>query len=358
MRRLSSSIALLLLLSSTAPTLCLGADTASTIPVDAGSAGKSVPEPILAEAPVAASEKPATGGVAGKLSYSSCNIEGNSIALTFDDGPHAQNTPRLLDILKQAGVRATFFVVGQNAVQYPDILKRIVAEGHELANHSYSHPLLASLSESSVHDQLDRTHEAVLKATGVSMKIMRPPYGALSEPQRRMVHADYGYKTILWDVDPEDWKYRDAARVEREIVGRTRAGSIILSHDIHKTTIDAMPSTIEALSAKGFKFVTVSELLALDKPAAPKTPNPIASATPKPAPKPPREDSEKSEKSSKSEKTEKPKTSAQKDAALREVPREADSRAKSTSSSDESVAAKQRALTQEELRKKWLSGTK
>ncbi|MCX8512219.1 MAG: hypothetical protein ORN83_10700, partial [Chthoniobacteraceae bacterium] len=132
-------------------------------------------------------------------------------------------------------------------------------------------------------------------------------------------------------------------------------GSIILSHDIHKTTIDAMPSTIEALSAKGFKFVTVSELLALDKPAPPKTPNPIASATPKPAPKPPREDSEKS---SKSEKVEKQKTSAQKDATPREVPREADSRTKSTSSSDESVAAKQKALTQEELRKKWLSGTK
>ncbi len=352
MRRLMSSLALLLLLSSTAPMLCFGADTEPAVPAEAGAAGKSIPEPILAEAPVAASEKPAPSAAAIRLSYSSCNIEGNSIALTFDDGPHAQNTPRLLDILKHAGVKATFFVVGQNAVLYPDILKRIVAEGHELANHSYSHPVLASLSESAVHDQLDRTHDAVLKATGISMKIMRPPYGALSEPQRRMVHAHYGYRTILWDVDPEDWKYRDAARVEREILARTRAGSIILSHDIHKTTVDAMTSTIEVLAVKGFKFVTVSELLAQDKPAPPKTPTPTASSTPKAAPKLAREDVEKSAK------PEKPKSSSQKEAAPRETPREADSRVKSTSSSDENVAAKQKALTQEELRKKWLGGSK
>lgn len=242
------------------------------------SEAQSPPEPILAEAPVAASETPAPApGTSSKISYSSCNVDGQVVAMTFDDGPHAQNTPRLLDILKQRGIKVTFFVVGQNAVEYPDILRRIAAEGHELANHSYSHPLLASLGESALRDQLDKTHQAVLSATGVSMKVMRPPYGALSEPQRRWTNSHFGYRVILWDVDPLDWKFRDAGRVEAEILARTKPGSIILSHDIHKTTVDAMPSTLDALTAKGFKFVTVSEILAMDRPAAPKP----AATTPK-----------------------------------------------------------------------------
>ena len=315
----------------------------------------------MAEAAVSA-EKPVPAAGLTKLSYSSCTVEGNTIALTFDDGPHAQNTPRLLDMLKQAGIKATFFVVGQNAAQYPDILKRIVAEGHELANHSYTHPVLASLSEFSVHDQLDKTRDAVFQATGVTMKLLRPPYGALSEPQRRKAHADFGYRTILWDVDPEDWKYRDAARVEREIVGHTRAGSIILTHDIHKSTVDAMPSTIEALQAKGFKFVTVSELLALDKPAAPKPAAPVAAAAPKPVSKAPVEPPPKHEKPEAPEKPEKSKSSPAKETTSREPA----SKPKTTAAAEDTATSSQntpagspksKTLTQEELRKKWLNGS-
>ena len=114
------------------------------------------------------------------------------------------------------------------------------------------------------------------------MKVMRPPYGALSEPQRRWVRANFGYSVILWDVDPLDWKFRDAGRVEQEILGHTHAGSIILAHDIHKSTVDAMPSTLDALVAKGFKFVTVSELLAMDKPGAAKPPAAPKTVAPKP----------------------------------------------------------------------------
>ncbi|MEY2598193.1 MAG: hypothetical protein RLZZ142_452 [Verrucomicrobiota bacterium] len=226
--------------------------------VPAGSGGDSAATP------------PAKPLAAAKISYSSCNVEGPYVAMTFDDGPHAQNTPRLLDILKQRGIRATFFVVGQNAAEYPEILKRTAAEGHELASHSYTHPQLTGLGEGGLSDQMEKTHQAVLRNAGVTMKVMRPPYGALSENQRRWVFAHYGYRVILWDVDPLDWKYRDAARVEKEILQHTRAGSIILAHDIHKSTVDAMASTLDALLAKGFKFVTVSELLAMDRPAAPK----------------------------------------------------------------------------------------
>lgn len=328
--------------------------TTAPQPADAAPGTAATPAPDLAATPAAEPQSPAPTGSPAKLSYSSCNVEGQVLALTFDDGPHAQNTPRLLDILKQRGVKATFFVVGQNAAEYPDILKRIVADGHELANHSYTHPILASLGEAALRDQLDKTHQAVLKATGVTMKVMRPPYGALSEPQRRWSHANFGYRTILWDVDPLDWKFRDAARVESEILGHAKSGSIVLSHDIHKSTVDAMPSTIDALAAKGFKFVTVSELLALDRPSAPKAP-PASKTTAKAA--------------QKTETSSTPKTPKEAAPAKKSAADSKDSKAAPTASKTAVPApakndapkpetqSKPIALTQEELRKKWLQGT-
>jgi peptidoglycan/xylan/chitin deacetylase (PgdA/CDA1 family) len=189
--------------------------------------------------------------------------------MTFDDGPHAENTPRLLDMLKKRDIKATFFVVGQCVVEHPAIMKRIVAEGHEIANHSWSHPLLTKMGEDTVNAQIQKTHDAIVAATGVTPKLFRPPYGGFSLNQRNWANQKWGYKIILWDVDPLDWKYRNAARVHSEIMKLTVPGSIILSHDIHKTTVDAMPETLDALAAKGFKFVTVSELLAMDRPVTP-----------------------------------------------------------------------------------------
>lgn len=211
-----------------------------------------------------------------KITYSSCHVDGPYIALTFDDGPHAANTPRLLEMLKQRGIKATFFMVGECAAEYPQIVKRIAAEGHEVANHSWSHPQLSRMSDEAVREQLRKTHDAIVNGCGVTPKLMRPPYGALNEKQRKWVNSEFGYKVILWDVDPLDWKVRNSAHVESEILKQTHAGSIILSHDIHKTTIDAMPATIDALLAKGYKFVTVSQLLAMDRPVAPKQKGPAA----------------------------------------------------------------------------------
>lgn len=230
----------------------------------AGAAG------VVASAALPAAEAPAKAAAPFKVSYSSCTVEGQYLAMTFDDGPHPQHTPRLLDMLKQRGIKATFFLVGQNAAQYPEILKRMAAEGHELANHSYTHPILNPLGEGGIRDQLEKTHQAVLGATGITMKLLRPPYGALTETMRRWTYQTFGYRTILWDVDPLDWKVRDAGRVQSEILGHARSGSIVLAHDIHRSTVDAMPETLDALAAKGFKFVTVSELIAMDKPGAPK----------------------------------------------------------------------------------------
>lgn len=224
---------------------------------------------------------------AAKITYSQCHVDGQYIAMTFDDGPHVENTPRLLKMLAQRNIKATFFVVGECANEHPEIMKRIVEEGHEIGNHSWSHPLLSKMGEETVLSQLQRTHDVIVATTGVAPTLMRPPYGGFTPNQRNWANKKWDYKIILWDVDPLDWKYRNAARVESEILKQTVPGSIVLSHDIHKTTVDAMPATLDALIAKGFKFVTVSELLAMDRPAAAKSkPSPatVPSATTTPAP--------------------------------------------------------------------------
>ncbi len=198
-----------------------------------------------------------------KISYSSVKVNGPYVAMTFDDGPHATLTPKLLDLLAQKKIKATFFVLGENVQRYPEILKRAAAEGHEIGNHSWSHPNLAKLSNEAVRSQLQRTDDLIARTIGSRPKIMRPPYGELSPRQRQWVNNEFGYKVILWDVDPLDWKEPGPSIVAQRIIRETKPGSIMLSHDIHAQTIAAMPETFDALLAKGFKFVTVSELLSL-----------------------------------------------------------------------------------------------
>ena len=239
--------------------------------------GSSTPPPAATPAPAPV---PAATPYPPSHSYTSIPGAGKVIALTFDDGPSEKLTPKLLDILKERKIHATFFVVGQNAAEYPDILKRAVAEGHEIGNHSWSHPQLTRLSTAGVDSQISKTNAAIKAAIGHDPVLMRPPYGATTPALNRHYAQTYGMKVILWSVDPLDWKYRNSARVEREILAQTGPGGIILSHDIHATTVAAMPDTIDALLAKGYKFVTVSELLAMQG-----TPS-AATITPSPTPAP------------------------------------------------------------------------
>lgn len=197
------------------------------------------------------------------ISYSRVMVSGNYIAMTFDDGPHPQNTPRLLDMLRARNIKATFFVIGRSVDLYPNVVRRTVAEGHEIGNHTHTHRLLSKLGESEVRSELSRCHEAVSRAAGVQMKVMRPPYGGLLQAQREMVHAEFGYPTILWSVDPLDWKRPGAGVVTQRILKGTSAGAIVLAHDLHASTVDAMPATLDGLLQRGFKFVTVSQLLAM-----------------------------------------------------------------------------------------------
>jgi peptidoglycan-N-acetylglucosamine deacetylase len=185
----------------------------------------------------------------------------NYIALTFDDGPHPQNTPRLLDMLRARNVKATFFVTGRCVDLYPRVAKRIVDEGHEIANHTYTHGNLAKMSNAGVRSELDRGRDAIKRATGYLPRVMRPPYGALRTDQRKWIMDQYGYPTILWAVDPMDWKDRNANLVASRLINRTTPGAILLAHDLHKTSVDAMPRTLDSLLSKGFKFVTVSQMI-------------------------------------------------------------------------------------------------
>jgi peptidoglycan/xylan/chitin deacetylase (PgdA/CDA1 family) len=219
-----------------------------------------------------------------KTAVSSVHVDGPYIALTFDDGPHQKLTPRLLDLLAEHHIHVTFFVVGENAAEYPEILKRAVREGHEIGNHSWSHPNLAKMSDENVRSQIKRTEEAVTNAIGSRPTLFRPPYGSVTAHQKRFIHDELGYEIILWEVDPLDWKNPGPNVVSSRILKETHPGSIVLAHDIHAQTIQAMPATLTELEAKGFKFVTVSELLKLQTPIPPPTPKPVApAATPSPS---------------------------------------------------------------------------
>ena len=200
-----------------------------------------------------------------KITFTEVNVDGPYIAMTFDDGPHATNTPKLLEMAAERHIKLTFFVLGECVVQNPDVLRREVAEGHEIGNHSWSHPNLARLSDEGLRTQLQRTEDMIGKTAGIKPKLMRPPYGELTKRQRILANHEFGYRVILWDVDPLDWKRPGSDVVAQRIIAGARPGSIILSHDIHSPTIAAMPQVFDALLTKGFKFVTVSELLAMDK---------------------------------------------------------------------------------------------
>ena len=206
------------------------------------------------------------------ISYSAVHLDGPFIAMTFDDGPSEKLTPELLDILAQHHIHATFFVIGRNVVEHPEVLRRAVSEGHEIGNHSWSHPAFGKMRDESVRAELRKTDDAIRTAIGVRPVLMRPPYGSITARQKKWINSEFGYRTILWDVDPLDWKRPGPTVVTSRIVRETRPGSIILSHDIHPGTIKAMPGTFDQLQAKGFKFVTVSELIAMGKPMPPKEP--------------------------------------------------------------------------------------
>jgi peptidoglycan/xylan/chitin deacetylase (PgdA/CDA1 family) len=180
------------------------------------------------------------------------------IALTFDDGPAAPETATLLNHLARYKARATFFTTGQNVAAHPELVRAEARAGHEVGNHSWSHPDLTKLTSKQVAYQLNHTSAAIKAAIGKAPILFRPPYGAVNAT----VKAATTLSPVLWDVDTEDWKYRDSAKVARTFIAKARRNSIVLMHDIHPTSVAAVPQILRTLTAEGFHFVTVSHLQA------------------------------------------------------------------------------------------------
>ena len=183
----------------------------------------------------------------------------NCVAITYDDGPGAE-TNRLLDKLKAKNAHASFMVIAPSAEQHPELLKRMKAEGHTIGNHTKSHRQLNTLPYDQVSQEIDAGNAAIKKATGQGTRWVRPPYGATNATVDQATR-DKGVSQALWDVDTVDWKDRNSDHVCSAAVQGARAGSIVLMHDIHPTTVDAADCVIDGLRAKGLEPVSLDRLL-------------------------------------------------------------------------------------------------
>ncbi|QED49912.1 polysaccharide deacetylase family protein [Cytobacillus dafuensis] len=187
-------------------------------------------------------------------------------ALTFDDGPDIINTPRILDILYEKKVQATFFVIGQQVRYYPEIFKRIINEGHEVGNHSWSHPNFIELTTAEIKNEIESTEEVIRSHMGRSTSILRPPYGFFAKSDIQIIN-ELGYKVILWSVDTLDWFGLTNEEIISIVDRDLTEGAIILQHCFHSTTgrldgtVKALPKIIDKLINEGYEIVTVSMLL-------------------------------------------------------------------------------------------------
>ena len=188
------------------------------------------------------------------------------ISLTFDDGP-GPYTAHLLDVLDQYGAKATFFLIGSKVSSQANVVRSIHARGHQLGNHSWSHPELPKLPVDQIAGEIDRTNDAIKQATGVTPAILRPPYGAVNGVVLEQLRLR-GMSSILWSVDTRDWADRNSDIVCSRAVAGARPGAIILMHDIHQTSVGAVPCILSALKQQGYSFVTVQGLLGNMAPGA------------------------------------------------------------------------------------------
>ncbi len=196
------------------------------------------------------------------------------VALTFDDGPSAVWTPKILDELKRAGVKATFFMLGEHVVKYPDIARRVAAEGHEIENHSYDHHVLIYYKSEELHKQIKDTEEIIRSITGQTTTCFRPPKAWVTDKEKEKLKS-MGYRVVLWSLNSKDWVTFDDKYMREYIVRNVRPGDIILFHDSggvfgveggsRDETVRTIYRLTEKLREKGYGFVTVSQLLEADK---------------------------------------------------------------------------------------------
>lgn len=193
----------------------------------------------------------------GKLVIDTDTLDGKkAVAVTFDDGP-SEYTAQLVAELDKRGAKATFFMVGQNVSQYPEAVNAMVNGGHQLGNHTYDHTNIAEQTSTTINDTIARTDSELLNVCGQKSTAFRPPYGSYTEAQAKAIDKTF----TLWSLDTLDWKSRNAEKVKNIIVEQARDGSIILLHDLYKTSVDGVLEAIDELKEKGFEFVTVDTLM-------------------------------------------------------------------------------------------------
>jgi peptidoglycan/xylan/chitin deacetylase (PgdA/CDA1 family) len=220
--------------------------------------------PLATEIPSAnasaASSKPETAKAARIEFIRRGPTEGNRVALTFDDGPTPGVTNRILDELKQRKLHATFFMIGQRIAAEPDLARRVLAEGHEIASHSFTHPNLTALPDAQVEAEIQETQDVMSELLNHRARWFRPPFGALRQSQAGLLEKrDMGI--VMWSVDPSDWSQPGTEKIIGTILRETTAGSIILCHDTHQQTADSVGAICDGLMERGFSFATLSELM-------------------------------------------------------------------------------------------------
>ncbi len=179
------------------------------------------------------------------------------VAITLDDGPHATNTQKILDILDAHNAKATFFMLGQNVVNNEEVVKDVYKRGNEIGIHTWDHKQLTKLSQDEIVSQVERTSDAIYKIIGKRPKLVRPPYGAINDTVKNSIN----YPLILWNIDSLDWKSRDEKQIVPLVMNSVQDGDIILLHDIHSTTVPAVEKIVSQLEEQGYQMVTVSQLL-------------------------------------------------------------------------------------------------
>ncbi|MFF8593396.1 polysaccharide deacetylase family protein [Streptomyces sp. NPDC015220] len=206
----------------------------------------------------------AAAGAPGRFGTVDCR-QAKCVALTFDAGP-SENSARLLDILKEKQVPATFFLLGARHIEkYPELVERMAAEGHEVASHTWDHKILTRISEAQIRDEIQRPNDAIERLIGHRPTLMRPPQGRTNDTVHRICE-ELGMSEVLWSVTAKDYTTDDSALITKRVLDQVSRDGIILLHDIYRGTVPAVPGVIDALKARGYVFVTVPQLLAPGKP--------------------------------------------------------------------------------------------
>lgn len=202
-------------------------------------------------------------GAESETVIKSCSSKKKKIALTFDDGPHPARTAEILDILDKYGIKATFFVIGENVALYPELIEREIAEGHEIGNHTTNHKSLLKANSDEISREIGDLSRTLDEEFGYKIKLIRPPGGQFNEQLTKYAEEN-GYKVILWSVDTRDWAHTAVSDIYSNVIKNTGDGAIILFHDYvsgKSPTPDALRKIIPKLLDEGYEFVTVSQLI-------------------------------------------------------------------------------------------------